>query len=303
MPHPTHKADHDHILRSAADLLACWLLLAAGCSREQQDWRSAEAADTSEAYTHFLEQHADSELATQARTRIRSCGGERLAPRDGTATIEAYRGFWRSTRAESGPRKRASASRVSRSARPRVHAPQARMPGEPQRRARAAARHRRGGRRRQLTAGIRARDGGGHRGGCRARSADLAQPAPASEENAVASALKTSNGYGVQFGAFGSQASADREWQRLQGRFGSQLSGLAPRIVVASTTMRSALSPAGSGRRGSAGACPVRCPEGAVAGLRPRDSPLTSSRPEKGRRFSPTAECCLRLTLLRLAPK
>jgi hypothetical protein len=40
----------------------------------------------------------------------------------------------------------------------------------------------------------------------------------------------------VQLGAFGSQASADREWQRLQGRFGSQLGGLAPRIVIASAS-------------------------------------------------------------------
>jgi cell division septation protein DedD len=41
--------------------------------------------------------------------------------------------------------------------------------------------------------------------------------------------------YGVQLGAFGSEASADREWQRLQGRFGAQLGGLSPHIVAAST--------------------------------------------------------------------
>jgi cell division protein FtsN len=44
------------------------------------------------------------------------------------------------------------------------------------------------------------------------------------------------DGYGVQLGAFGSEASADREWQRLQGRFGTQLGGLSRRIVPAGTT-------------------------------------------------------------------
>ena len=43
-------------------------------------------------------------------------------------------------------------------------------------------------------------------------------------------------GYGMQLGAFGTPASADREWQRLQERFGPQLGGLSPRIVLASTT-------------------------------------------------------------------
>jgi hypothetical protein len=43
------------------------------------------------------------------------------------------------------------------------------------------------------------------------------------------------DGYGVQLGAFGTQASADREWQRLQGQFGPQLAGLEPRIILAST--------------------------------------------------------------------
>jgi cell division septation protein DedD len=42
--------------------------------------------------------------------------------------------------------------------------------------------------------------------------------------------------YGVQLGAFGSEASAGREWQRLQGRFGAQLAGLEPRIVAASAS-------------------------------------------------------------------
>ena len=33
--------------------------LAAACSQEQQDWRSAQSADTPEAWQRFLEQHPD----------------------------------------------------------------------------------------------------------------------------------------------------------------------------------------------------------------------------------------------------
>jgi len=63
-----------------------------------------------------------------------------------------------------------------------------------------------------------------------------AEPAPeAQETRAVLLTRASAEGYGVQLGAFGSEASADREWQRLQGRFSPQLAGLAPRIVVAQT--------------------------------------------------------------------
>ena len=211
--------------------------LAAGCSPEQQDWRSAEAADSSEAYTHFLEQHADSELATQARTRIQQLQEERdWAVADGTATIEAYRGFV----AQHPTGKWAEEARIRIEGFSLGSAPRA------PRQAQISA-NRSGVRALQLATGVVAapvaspsasapRTAAVTAAVAAPDPADLAQPAPASEENGVASALKTSNGYGVQFGAFGSQASADREWQRLQGRFGSQLNGLAPRIVVASTT-------------------------------------------------------------------
>ena len=46
------------------------LAVLGACSREQQDWRSAEAADTVEGYGQFLKRHPDSELATEARTRV-----------------------------------------------------------------------------------------------------------------------------------------------------------------------------------------------------------------------------------------
>jgi SPOR domain len=72
----------------------CLLLLLTGCSREQQDWRSAEAADTIEAYGHFIQRHPESELATQARTRVLQLGEDRDWQHAGSAdNVDAYREF------------------------------------------------------------------------------------------------------------------------------------------------------------------------------------------------------------------
>jgi len=53
-------------------LIALAVLGAAACSYEQQDWRSAESADSSEAWARFVDQHPDSELVSQARARSRA---------------------------------------------------------------------------------------------------------------------------------------------------------------------------------------------------------------------------------------
>ena len=66
--------------RAGKTALGAALLVLAACSAEQQDWRSAEAAGTSEAYQRFLDQHPDSELGADGRQypapRERcACGG------------------------------------------------------------------------------------------------------------------------------------------------------------------------------------------------------------------------------------
>jgi len=74
--------------------LTVFLFLAAACSREQQDWRSAEAADTVEGYSHFLERHPDSELATEARTRVAQLAEDHEWQQASQAdTADAYRQF------------------------------------------------------------------------------------------------------------------------------------------------------------------------------------------------------------------
>jgi hypothetical protein len=55
----------------SAVVAASALLALGGCSRVGGDWKSAQAADTSEAYQDFLHQHPDSEYTVQAQARIK----------------------------------------------------------------------------------------------------------------------------------------------------------------------------------------------------------------------------------------
>ncbi len=204
-------------------------LLAVGCSREQQDWRSAEAADTREAYGRFLEQHPDSELAAHARTRIAQIAEERDWVEAGTvASADAYRAFlaqhpngkWsEEARIRIEAFSLGSAPRLA----PSTLATAGGYASGALRRTRVAARDREG-------AARRARE---RRAGC------TADPGRASSRGAsarVSAARPAGNSYRVQLGAFGSEASAGREWRRLQGRFGAQLGGLSPRIIAAGNT-------------------------------------------------------------------
>lgn len=213
---------------SAARGAVLTLLIAAacgGCSREQQDWQAAEAVHTREAYARFIEQHGDSELLNEARARIAQLDEEHdWARATASGSLDAYRAFLtqhpRGERAEqaririegfslgSAPRTEgaplAAQPRGGVSALQLMHAPPAQPVPPPVAAAPAAP---------ALGAGT------------------LPENAPP----AAAAPTRTGpQGYGVQLGAFGSEASADKEWQRLQARFGAQLGGLAPRIVVAS---------------------------------------------------------------------
>jgi hypothetical protein len=53
------------------------LLALAGCSRVADDWKAAQAADTTEAYQQFLKSHADSEFSTRAQDRLKQLAEER----------------------------------------------------------------------------------------------------------------------------------------------------------------------------------------------------------------------------------
>jgi cell division septation protein DedD len=76
-----------------AALVASLTVLGA-CSREQQDWRSAEATDSVAGYGQFLQRHPDSELATEARTRVAQLSEDLEWQRTGSAdNADAYKQF------------------------------------------------------------------------------------------------------------------------------------------------------------------------------------------------------------------
>jgi hypothetical protein len=209
--------------RAWSAALAAVLLIVAGCSAEQQDWRAAEAAGTSEAYKHFLEQHPDSELSAKARERV----GEFAEDRDWQeasklGTAEAYRTFLSAH--PDGRWSQEARIRFESFALGSIPRMQPQVPGQT------------GGQTGSRAEGVKL---------LRLASASatvppgaLAEPVPAtpvpvrpgSAPLSGRGAL-TGGGYAIQLGAFGTPGSADREWQRLKARFGAQLSSLAPQVV------------------------------------------------------------------------
>ena len=244
-------------------LLSLLVGLATACgTREQEDWRSAKGADTTEAWQRFLEQHPDSELVNQAQARIAQLDVQRQFQwADRVGTVDAYREFL----AHHPSGKYAELARIrieafSLGSAPRIAPPTAEE---------AAAFSGSGVRALRLaTAGTAsALEAGTVAGGAQGAAAEPVLPAalpaeagqPETAEGAdsasgsgravpgeaaqappdavlqpTSSNETTRNtGYGVQLGAFGSEASAGREWHRLRGRFAPELGNLSPRIVLA----------------------------------------------------------------------
>ena len=206
--------------------LAAVLLTVAGCSAEQQDWRSAEAARTSEAYQHFLDQHPDSELAGKARERV----GEFVEDRDWQqvtrlGTAEAYRGFLAThPNGRWAQEARIRIESFALGSIPRM-APQS--PGQTASRPAGVKLLRLASASSTVPAAALPAPGPG---------AGAAAPPAGPEPPRTSAFASAGRGYAVQLGAFGSQASATREWQRLQSRFSAQLSGLSPQVVAADSS-------------------------------------------------------------------
>jgi cell division septation protein DedD len=214
--------------------------LVAGCSRERIDWKSAEAADTQESYNHFLERHPDSALATQARARLAQLAEDKDWQRASAAdTADAYKQFlaqhpsgkWAEEariRVENfsldsnpspvaTPDASATASSVASTApaqRTPSSASAAAGPGESAQRAAPAARN--------DNAATRAAPPPGPP----SKPAPVAQTSPAT----------SSDGYGIQLGAFSTQAAALSEWKRLQTAHDAELHGLFAHAVPVEVT-------------------------------------------------------------------
>lgn len=211
----------------------CLLMLMAGCSREQQDWRSAEAADTIQGYGHFIQRHPDSELVTQARTRVAQLGEDRDWQHAGSAdTVDAYRDFLaQHPNGKWAPEARIRIENFSLGEQTGTDAA-----------SRAAA-----------GSGAGAGVGGGGRGSAgggtaaqvasapsavaeRDRSVDGSGAAGAGGTRAAGgTAGAGSLGFGIQLGAFSSEPAANNEWGLLRARFAPELQGLQQHVVAADT--------------------------------------------------------------------
>ena len=266
--------------------------ITAACSQEQQDWRAAEGADSTESWQLFLEQHPDSELVNQARERIEQLQTRRdFQHADAIGTVEAYRAFiahhpsgtW-SERAririesfalgsapriapptpeeaasfgDSGvralhlataaiaqaPAASGETAAVQLASLPLVAVPADTSDTGPQtvEQPESATGRAVPGEAAQVTPDVMVTPAVAY--------ATSAPPAPAPQTVAAAAGAVPAApppvtgfgppaGYGIQLGAFGSEASADREWRRLQERFGAELGNLSPRIVIAESDSR-----------------------------------------------------------------
>jgi cell division septation protein DedD len=70
------------------------MLALAACSREADDWKAAQSADSTEAYQQFLKAHADSQFSTRAQDRVKQLLEERDWQQAATLdTRDAYEQF------------------------------------------------------------------------------------------------------------------------------------------------------------------------------------------------------------------
>jgi len=182
----------------------------AGCSRVGEDWKAAQAADTSEAYQDFLRQHPDSEYGVAAQERVRQLAEDRDWQQASKAdTLDAYQQFV----AVHADGKWAQEARV------RIENFQLSSGG-------------------QTPPSIPGTENGAS---AAPAAASPAKPKPstsskaASPSSSAAATGKSSTKHYAQLGAYSSKASAESAWHQLSGRFPTQLKSLQPHYATASS--------------------------------------------------------------------
>jgi hypothetical protein len=174
---------------TAVSLIA---LALAGCSREREDWRSTQAADTAEAYQQFLQQHPNSSHDAEAQARVKQL----LEDRDwkvaaAADTRDAYEQFL----------SQHPDSKWAQEARIRIEnfaqSAQAKTPAAGETAPTVTP----------------------------STAAPKAAPAPAAPLSAA-----PGGEHAVQLGAYRSEASAMAAWKKLQGKY-AELKSLQPRYV------------------------------------------------------------------------
>ena len=224
------------------------------CSREQSDWRSAEASDTVEAYGDFLKDHPDSGLVRQARARLTQLSEDRAWSQAGSAdTVDAYKQFLAQyPNGKWSQEARIRLENFELGAAPAGLSPDAsaQAPSQPTLPPTSVASALASG---PVTPGEAAQlptpSAGGEVQSPRPSTYPVAAAAPfpaassvttnasGTAVSSVATAWRSADpiSYGVQLGAFASENAATSQWQQLVERFNAQLHGLAPHVVSAET--------------------------------------------------------------------
>jgi cell division protein FtsN len=232
-------------LRVVTGALLLCLVLIGGCSRERIDWKSAEAADTQEAYNHFLELHPSGELATQARARLTQLVEDKDWQRTIAAdTPDAYKQFlaqhpggkWaeearirvESFGLDTHPSPTGDTASTSSTASSTTASSTTAAPGTPAKPPAAPSVARTAPAQKVSPPVTPPAANAAHA----ADSASAARNGAAPPTPSVPSP-KDSPGFGIQLGAFSTQSAALSEWKRLQVKFDPQLHGLFAHTVPA----------------------------------------------------------------------
>ena len=195
-------------------LLTTVTFIIAGCSHVGEDWKGAQAADTTQAYQDFLRQHPDSEYGVAAQERVRQLAEDRDWQQASKAdTLDAYQQFV----AVHADGKWAQEARV------RIENFQLSAGG-------------------QAAPSIPGAEGGA---GAPAAAAAVVASAPkakpgtsskaAGHSGSASAAGKSSGRHFAQLGAYSSKASAESAWHQISGRFPTQLKSLQPHYATATT--------------------------------------------------------------------
>ena len=180
--------------RALVTVFAISLLSLSGCSREKSDWRSAQAADTTESYQQFIDSHPESTLVANARERLAQLAEQKdwraAAEVD---SLDAYTKFL--AQYPNGRWAKEAQVRVDNFANAGSATPPA------------------------SGAAAIATPAGESPAGAGASLPDGGPPA-------------ITAGYGVQLGAFSSAERANDEWKKLAASSAGTLDGLSPRVVV-----------------------------------------------------------------------
>jgi len=194
-------------------VVAVGALALGGCSRESADWKSASAADTTEAYQQFLQQYPKSAESAQAQTRIKQIADDRDWQAAAAAdTRDAYEQFV----AQHADSKWAQEARI----RIENFAQSGAAHGSTAAAAAAAA---------SSAASVAAANAAAN--GAAAPVA-AAPPSTATGSSSAKVASSGKRGHFAQLGAFHSKERAEAAWKKLAAKYPTELKSLKPHVVA-----------------------------------------------------------------------